>query len=191
MRRDAKLRRDALIAAAADSFAERGYSVPLDEVAARAGVGRGTLYRNFKDREALALAIFEGEIDRIEATVARQQDLRQSMIDLALGSGRGTALFARIGAELVADTENMAVFEALGDRLARALTPLADRARASGDLRNDIDGEKLSLTMRMVNSVYHELHKETVGLGKLNEALDLVLDGLRPRQTSQTDILSG
>lgn len=181
MRRDAKLRRDALVAAAAESFAERGYGVPLEEVAARAGVGRGTLYRNFRDREALALAIFEGEVDRVEETVARQQDLRQAMIDLVLAGTRGTALFARIAADLVADTENMAAFEALGERLARVLAPLAARARANGDVRSDVDGEKLGLALRMVSSVFHGFQEGAAGRHKLENALDLVLDGLRLR----------
>lgn len=181
MRRDAKLRRDALIAAAAESFAERGYGVPLEEIAARAGVGRGTLYRNFRDREALALAIFEREVDRVEETVARQQGLRSTMIDLVLTGTRGTALFARIAADLVADTENMAAFEALGGRLAHVLDPLAGRARAGGELRVEIDGEKLGLALRMVSGVFHDLHEGEGGRRKLNDALDLVLDGLRPR----------
>jgi AcrR family transcriptional regulator len=181
MRRDAKLRRDALIEAAAASFAEHGYNVPLEEVAARASVGRGTLYRNFKDREALALAIFDAEIDRLAAIVERQQDLRKSMIDLALISSRGTALFARIAAQLVADTENMAAFEALGERFAKVLDPLAMRARTNGDLRSDIDGTKLSLALRMVSGLFHNLHESAAGNRNLDEALDLVLDGMRPR----------
>ncbi|TCP97428.1 TetR family transcriptional regulator [Sphingomonas sp. PP-F2F-A104-K0414] len=181
MRRDAKLRRDALIAAAAESFAERGYGVPLEEIAARAGVGRGTLYRNFRDRETLALAIFEGEVDRVEKAVAHEQDLRQSLIDLVLAGTRGTALFARIAADIVADTENMAAFEALGERLARVLDPVATRARANGDVRADIDGEKLGLALRMVSGLFHDLHEGPAGQRKLEDALDLVFDGLRPR----------
>jgi AcrR family transcriptional regulator len=181
MRRDAKVRRDALIAAGAEIFAERGYRVPLDEVAIRAGVGRGTLYRNFKDREALAMAIFESEIERIQQTVAAGYDLRKSMIDVALVTARGTSLYARIAADLAADTANMAAFRALGDRLAQALAPLADRARESGDVGSDTDGWKLSIALRMVSNVYHEFDGEAVALRNLNDALDLLLDGLRPR----------
>jgi AcrR family transcriptional regulator len=181
MRRDAQVRRDALIVAAAESFSERGYSVALEEVAARAGVGRGTLYRNFKDREALALAIFSREIDRVEEIVAREQDFRQSMIDLALAGARGTALFARIATELVADTENLTAFESLGERLATVLEPLAYRARLNGDLRTDIDGAKLGLALRMVGGLFHGLHAEDVATRQLNDALDVVLDGIRPR----------
>ena len=64
---DAQARRDALIAAARLCFARAGYFVPLEDIADAAGVGRGTFYRNFKDRMALALAVFEQEIERMRA----------------------------------------------------------------------------------------------------------------------------
>ncbi|GAA3703769.1 TetR/AcrR family transcriptional regulator [Sphingomonas cynarae] len=180
MRRDARIRRDALITAAAEIFAERGYSVPLEEVAARAGVGRGTLYRNFRDREALALAIFEREIDRVDEIVAGDRPFRQTLVDLALGGARGTALFARIATELVADPANMAALEALGTRLAGALDPLARRARANGDVRDDVDGARLGLALRMVGGLFYDPHTEAAAVRRLNEALDIVLDGIRP-----------
>lgn len=194
MRRDAQLRRDALIAAGAECFAERGYSVPLEDVAARAGVGRGTLYRNFKDRQALAIAIFGKEIDRVAEVVVHEQAFRQSMIDLALIGARGTALFGRIAAELAADTENMAAFEALGGRLAAVLEPLAMRARNAGDLRRDIDGETLGLALRMVGGLTYNVQGETAARYQLNKAIDLILYGMAPQEISTDrypDILSG
>ena len=181
MRRDARERRESLIAAAAESFAEHGYGVALEEVAARAGVGRGTLYRNFKDREALALAIFGSEIDRVDAIVGEGRELRPTMIELARTGGRGSMLIARIGAELVAGTENMAVWEALSDRLAVSLQPLAARAHVAGDLRADIDGRRLGLALRMVGGLLHRLHTDERAERQLLEAVDLVIDGVRPR----------
>jgi AcrR family transcriptional regulator len=182
MRRDARMRRDALIAAAADSFADRGYSVPLEEVAARAGVGRGTLYRNFRDREALALAIFAREIDRIDAIVtdAGERPFREVMADLALTGTRGTALFARIATELVADTADRAALEAMGQRLAATLEPLASRARTDGDLRTGVDGATLGLALRMVGGLFYDPHDEVASRRRLDEALDIVLGGIGP-----------
>ena len=57
-RRDAQRNRALLIAAARESFAEHGVDARLDEIARRAGVGTGTLYRHFPTREALVEAIF-------------------------------------------------------------------------------------------------------------------------------------
>lgn len=181
MRRDAAVRRDALIAAAAACFAERGYNVPLEEVAIRAGVGRGTLYRNFRDRRALALAIFSAEIDRIAEVVARGHDLHRSMIDLALMGARGTGLFARIGADLVVDTTTMIAVEALGTRLAAVLDPLAQRGQQCGELRSDVDGAKLGLALRMISSLVPELRVDGGATDVLHEALTLMIEGMKPR----------
>lgn len=59
MRRDAARNRARLLEAARDTFNERGIEAPLDEVARRAGVGIGTLYRRFPNRDALVEALFE------------------------------------------------------------------------------------------------------------------------------------
>jgi AcrR family transcriptional regulator len=57
-RRDAERNRELLVAAAREAFAEHGVDARLDEIARRAGVGTGTLYRHFPTREALVEAIF-------------------------------------------------------------------------------------------------------------------------------------
>lgn len=59
LRRDAARNRARLLEAARDTFNERGIEAPLDEVARRAGVGIGTLYRRFPNRDALVEALFE------------------------------------------------------------------------------------------------------------------------------------
>ena len=66
LRRDAARNRERILAAAAELFTERGLQVTLDEVARRAGVGVGTVYRRFPDKEALTDALFE---ERITALV--------------------------------------------------------------------------------------------------------------------------
>jgi len=94
---------------------------------------------------------------------------------------RGSMLIARIGAELVAGTENMAAWEALSDRLAVSLQPLAARAHVAGDLRADIDGRRLGLALRMVGGLLHRLQPDERAERQLLEAVDLVIDGVRPR----------
>lgn len=63
--------RAALIAAAREVFAEGGYLAPLNQVARRAGVGQGSLYRHFPDRIALAVAVFDDNITALEQMSAR------------------------------------------------------------------------------------------------------------------------
>ena len=58
--------RRAVLAAARELFAERGYEVPMQAIAKRAGVGQGVLYRHFPKRLDLALAVFEENFVRLE-----------------------------------------------------------------------------------------------------------------------------
>src|SRR3954454_7533369 len=67
LRADAERNRQRIIAAAASVFAERGLDVSLDEIAHAAGVGIGTVYRRFPDKDALIDALFEAKIDRAVA----------------------------------------------------------------------------------------------------------------------------
>src|SRR3712207_6221583 len=72
LRADAQRNRDKLLAAATEAFAEQGEDVALETVAARAGVGIGTLYRHFPSRDALVVAAYQQEVD---ALCAAAEDL--------------------------------------------------------------------------------------------------------------------
>jgi AcrR family transcriptional regulator len=65
MRADAQRNRERLIEAAREVFREQGYDASLDEVAKRAGVGAGTLYRHFPSRDVLMDAIMQSWVDRV------------------------------------------------------------------------------------------------------------------------------
>ena len=65
MRADAQRNRERLIEVAREVFREQGYDASLDEVAKRAGVGAGTLYRHFPSREVLLDAIMQSWVDRV------------------------------------------------------------------------------------------------------------------------------
>jgi AcrR family transcriptional regulator len=67
LRRDAERNRQRILAAAGELFAERGLSVTLDDIARHAGVGVGTVYRRFPDKNELIDALFE---DRLKALCA-------------------------------------------------------------------------------------------------------------------------
>jgi AcrR family transcriptional regulator len=67
LRADAERNRARILAAASEVFAERGLDVSLDDIAAHAGVGVGTVYRRFPDKDALIDALFEHKIDHAVA----------------------------------------------------------------------------------------------------------------------------
>ena len=76
LRADAQRNRDRILAAAAEVFAERGADVRLEEIAAAAGVGAGTVYRRFPDRDALILAVGVSNLARAvdEARAAADEE---------------------------------------------------------------------------------------------------------------------
>ena len=81
-RADAQRNREKLLNAAVAEFAEHGQDVPLETIAARAGVGIGTLYRHFPSRDALIVAAYQQEVDslcsakELVATMPADQALR-------------------------------------------------------------------------------------------------------------------
>jgi AcrR family transcriptional regulator len=84
MRADAQRNRERLIEVARDVFREQGYDASLDEVAKRAGVGAGTLYRHFPNRETLLDAIMQSWVDRVneaaEKTLAHEGSPRDMLL---------------------------------------------------------------------------------------------------------------
>lgn len=103
--------RAALIAAARVVFDEQGVAAPLSAVAKLAGVGQGSLYRHFPDRVSLALAVFEENMDEIDALAASPTSTLRDVCDLVTHQTEGTGAFLElIGAEHADD--RLAVFEA-------------------------------------------------------------------------------
>lgn len=71
MRADARRNYERLVAVAAEAFAEHGADAPLEDIARRAHVGIGTLYRHFPERDELVAAVFQGTLDGLVALATR------------------------------------------------------------------------------------------------------------------------
>ncbi len=117
--------RAALLAAAREVFAEAGIAAPLSEVARRAGVGQGSLYRHFPDRVALAVAVFEDNVADLERLAANPAATTRDLL----------ALLTR---QIVESTAFVELARAHDDDRARAL---ADRTAEA--LRTRLEGEHL------------------------------------------------
>lgn len=180
-RRDAARRRDALIAAATECFTTHGYGVPLETIAAAAGVGRATLYRNFPDRASLALAIFSRGADRFEAMLDPALPIAQTIEQLVRAGAESLALFARIAAELHLDGGNISRFQELRARMERILAPALIAAQARGDVAADVSPRDLVLTIRMTSSLVQPFLSEAEVSAQIQAALRLLMNGLRPR----------
>jgi AcrR family transcriptional regulator len=141
LRADAERNRLSLIAAATEMFCEHGLDIGVGEIAQRAGVGRGTLFRNFPSKEHLVAAVV---VQRLSESVARAR--------LALDSpDPGQALFDLIDQSIGLAATDRALWDAIGDTLLAndeiraghgemmgVLDQLVTRAQTAGALRTDI-----------------------------------------------------
>lgn len=144
VRADARRNLAKIVEAAASVMAERGTGAPMELIARRAGVGVGTLYRRFPDREALVAAVAEHYVgslaEALDRAAAEAPDAWQGVRAFALWAadpGRG-ALAAAL-AELPGGTyEDQAGFTRARARWLERLDALVRRAQADGVMRGDV-----------------------------------------------------
>lgn len=165
-----------IVAAAEHVFRESGAAVPLDRVAERAGVGRGTLYRHFPDRAALIAAVYAVRVDALERYAAELTDERLlehlvvEIVELQVDApGLFTAVRTAHGTVPgIADVERRA-----SDLLDSAL---AD-ARARGRVREGVEVEDVRLVFAMIEGVLAAEEPARVRTS-VRRALGVALHGL-------------
>lgn len=179
VRADAQRNIGALLEAAAAVFAASGVDAPIREIAARAGVGIGTLYRHFPQRSDLIVAIFRREMDACAdaARVLSSQHepgeaLRRWMqryVDF-VSTKRGLAAALHSGDPAYEPLP--AYFE---QRLKPELRALLDNAAASGEVRADVEADDL---LGAVSSLCMSAQGDE-GLARARRMVALLTDGLR------------
>lgn len=160
MRKDAKERRDILVATAADMFEEMGYDVPLEVIAEKAGVGRGTLYRNFSDRSALAIEVINLRLDEVSQDVARYTDAMEAFVFFLRRIGFMSILHAPGIDRLSKDDSVTAQFRKLQQRGRELFGHHLQRVQAAGQVRPDISSTDFDVVARMLQAVASDLPKE-------------------------------
>lgn len=115
--------RRALIAAARDVYAEAGLGAPFSQVAKRAGVGQGSLYRHFPDRTALAVAVFEENIGELELFAADPAHTLDDFLDVVIDQATVSTAFIEL---LSADPEDPRVIH-IGTRYRDVVEKLLER----------------------------------------------------------------
>jgi len=178
-RADSLRNRELLLTAAKAAFTETGAEAPLEDIARRAGVGIGTLYRHFPTREALVAAVYAREIEQLAASA-----------DALLARGpAGEALDAWlnllidymatkrvVAPALRADPgEGSRLYASSGPTILATLQRLTEAAHAAGDIRADIGFEDI-LRMMSGLSVGYEQPGWDVGARRL---LSVMMTGLR------------
>lgn len=176
MRPDAAEHRQRLIAAARELFWIRGYDVPLREVALHAGVGRGTLYRNFPDRRALAIALLEDALDQLHALVA-QTDGQADQITILLRKMADLTIDLRaVGDALRGAVPDDPYFENLRARSASLLREPLAQAQKAGILSPLLSPAMLPVMAVMIGSAARYL-TGSARAGAIDAALRLLLVG--------------
>jgi AcrR family transcriptional regulator len=179
MRADARRNYERLVAVARDAFTERGYEASLDDIARRAGVGPGTLYRHFPTREALLAAVYRGDVEDLAAQAASlagtrpprealEAWLRAQLDYIKYKRGLGAAVRTMLA-------NDSATLDYCRDTLRGALAELLDAAQADGTVRKDVVPAEV---LRLVHGVGLASEAEPEMADRL---LTLVLDGLRPQ----------
>jgi AcrR family transcriptional regulator len=180
LRADAQRSVDAIIAAARELFTTTGVDATTREIADRAGIGMGTLFRRFPQRADLIAAVFDGEMDDCAEAAAALATEYPPFEALAkwmqvyakfVGSKRGLAKALSSG-----DPVFIGVFARFDQRLRPAVRKLFETAAAAGEVRSDMDpAEILCAVSTLCMSTYD---------GKPDHAAQmtaLLVTGLRPR----------
>jgi AcrR family transcriptional regulator len=177
-RADARRNYDKLIAAAREAFTEDGTAASLEDIARRAEVGIGTLYRHFPNRQALLEAVYVEEVEAMCRTAEELSDLEPW--DALAGWLRrfvGYAATKRaLAEELLAYTgQDSEVFSTCRTAISAAGEPLLERAQQAGVARRDTTFTDVG---RMVGGIAVIRGAEPEQIERI---LELALDGLRYR----------
>jgi AcrR family transcriptional regulator len=186
LRADARRNREQIITAARRIFVERGAEAPMEDIARAAGVGVGTLYRRFPDRDSLIRAVaidnFQDVLDNARVAAQEESDAWRAMtrflhtttalqvvIQLSMLSPRARRILAE-------DAQT----QRIRDELIVILDDLVAAAQREGRLRTDVGSGDLalflSLIVRDTGAMSGDMRENAT-----NRYLTLILDGLQAR----------
>lgn len=180
MRADARRNRDAILKVAADAFARDGSEASLEAIAREAGVGIGTLYRHFGNRDELGLAVYQQDFDDLctqaqllADTLPPGEALRQWMIRFARHGRTKRGLIDVL--DRVRNTpEQVDQFAANRQQLAGAAKMLLDAAAAAGVVRSDVEPADVTTNIHGICAANRAAAED-----RSERAVNLLFDGMR------------
>ncbi|MBJ7521662.1 MAG: TetR/AcrR family transcriptional regulator [Solirubrobacteraceae bacterium] len=181
LRADAERNRQRILEAARVVFSERGLGATLDDVAAEAGVGVGTVYRRFADKDALLDQLFDERIEEIVAIADEQLAAPDAWVALCTFLECSVALQAedRGLRELIHHPERgLDRVRSARERLAPRVDRLLQRAQRDGAVRSDVKHTDIGmLTLMLVTAIQST---EAIRPDAWRRPLALAIDSLRP-----------
>ncbi|WP_189309432.1 TetR/AcrR family transcriptional regulator [Streptomyces brasiliensis] len=171
-RKDAARNYDALLAAAREAFAEKGAEASLEDIARRAGVGIGTLYRNFPTRRDLFESVYASEVNALCRVAEDVADLPPWQA-LTAWLERFTGYMVTKRAVREALNDESEIFQACRESMYSSGGPLLERAQRAGEARTDMTFSDL---LRMVAGVTATSFDDDA---QRDRVLAIALDGVR------------
>jgi AcrR family transcriptional regulator len=189
LRADAERNRLRILDAAAVLFAERGLEVPLDDIAARAGVGIGTVYRRFADKDALIDALFEDKMRGIEALAleaVRIADPWEAFETFMRGVSGMHAADRGLKEAMLSDEGGRERAALARDTIAPLGQMLLQRAQQAGAVRADLVASDVPLMHFAVGFIADKTRDAAPDAWQ--RILTILLDGLRADPQGTTPI---
>ena len=186
LRQDAQRNRELILAAAREEFREHGLDVSLEEIARRAGVGIGTLYRRFPTRDGLIEAVFEDHVDSFLALaqeamliedpwLAFSSFIEQLCERQAADSGLKDLLCMHLSGETLLKQARA--------RVGTVFSKLLERAQSAGVLRPDVTTADIEFVLWSNKTVIEATHEVAPNAWRRN--LALLLDAFRAENAHQ------
>jgi AcrR family transcriptional regulator len=184
-RSDAVRNRAAVVRAAAEVFADKGLDAGVPEIAARAGVGKATVYRSFPTKEHLVAAVACQHLQWIAARVGEALDaddpgaaFEEVMTSIAERQAKDSAVAGSLAADI-----HLPELDEARRTLNAAFDALIERARGAGALRPDATRDDLHVLFTGVASVLRARGEHDAAVWRRHA--ELIVDALRPRATPE------
>jgi AcrR family transcriptional regulator len=189
LRRDAAINRERLLVAAGELFAEHGLDITLNDIAHHAGVGVGTAYRRFANKEEVIDALFEQRLQQVAAVANEALNdpdawhgivtFLERTLDMQFGDLGLTQIMnnSALGDVRVGDAR---------DRIAPLMTALVDRAKQQGVIRPDFNQTDLVFIQVALTAVIES--SRAVSPELYHRYLTMLLDGIRTDRETFTPL---
>lgn len=176
LRRDAEVNRRRILTAARLVFGQRGQSATVEDVARHAGVGTGTVYRRFPNKQRLVEAVFAermGEWTEVARRALGELDPWQGFESLCWHAAEHYAVDRALSEMMYAETDEVCDARS---KVVSLCEKVVSRARRSGQLRDDFSARELPLLQLMISTVADCTN--AVAPHAWRRYLELFLDGL-------------
>ena len=189
LRKDAARNRERLLAAARELFAEQGLNVTLNDIAHHAGVGVGTAYRRFANKDEVIDALFEEGLQDIAAAAHEALEESDAWRGLVMFLDRSLHMqFGDLGLNQIMNNSALGL-ERTSDartRIAPLITALVERAKEQGVVRPDLDQTDIIFMQLGLSAIMDRTR--TIDPDLYRRYLTLFLDGIRADRSAFTPL---